>query len=53
MSRLTRALADLSAGLADGSLVPLVGRVFPLAEAAQAQDHVMTSRAVGKVVLTV
>ena len=47
------ALADLSAGLADGSLVPLVGRVFPLAEAAQAQDHVMTSRAVGKVVLTV
>lgn len=46
------ALADLSAKLAEGSLVPLVGREFPLAEAAQAQDHVMASRAVGKVVLT-
>ncbi len=45
------ALADLSAGLADGSLVPLVGRVFPLAEAAQAQDYVMNTRALGKVVL--
>nr|NLI49945.1 NADPH:quinone reductase [Propionibacterium sp.] len=47
------ALADLGTRLADGSLVPLVGRTFPLAEAARAQDHVMTSRALGKVVLAV
>jgi len=46
------ALDDLGARLADGSLVPLVGRSFPLAEAARAQDHVMTARALGKVVLT-
>lgn len=47
------ALGDLAAKLADGSLVPLVGREFPLADAAAAQDYVMTSKALGKVVLTV
>ena len=47
------ALGDLAAKLADGSLVPRVGREFPLAEAAAAQDYVMTSKALGKVVLTI
>lgn len=47
------ALGDLAAKLADGSLVPLVGREFPLADAAAAQDYVMTSKALGKVVLTI
>ena len=43
------ALGDLAAKLADGSLVPRVGREFPLAEAAAAQDYVCllyTSRCV-------
>jgi NADPH2:quinone reductase len=47
------AVADLARRLADGSLVPLVGRTFALADAGAAQDHVMTARALGKVVLEV
>lgn len=47
------ALDAITARLANGSLVPLVGKSFPLAEAGAAQDHVMTSKALGKVVLTV
>ncbi len=47
------AVADLARRLADGSLVPLVGRTFPLADAGAAQDHVLTARALGKVVLEV
>jgi NADPH:quinone reductase-like Zn-dependent oxidoreductase len=37
--------------LADGSLVPLVDRVFPLAEAAAALDHVRRPGKLGKVLL--
>lgn len=43
----------LARALACGELKPLVGREFPLAEAANAQDYVMSSKALGKVVLTV
>jgi NADPH2:quinone reductase len=39
------------AGLANGTLKPVVGREFPLAEAAKAQDAVMASGAHGKIVL--
>lgn len=42
------ALADL---LGAGGLIPKVGHVFPLADAAVAHDRLMTERAVGKVVL--
>lgn len=43
--------AALGAGLASGVLHPLIGRQFPLAEAAQAQELVMAPGARGKVIL--
>ena len=39
------------AGLANGTLKPVVGREFPLADAAKAQDAVMAPGARGKIVL--
>src|SRR5499427_10643047 len=41
----------MMAGLANGTLKPVVGREFPLAEAARAQDAVMAAGALGKIVL--
>lgn len=41
----------MMAGLANGTLKPVVGREFPLAEAAKAQDAVMAPGAHGKIVL--
>jgi NADPH2:quinone reductase len=38
-------------GLANGTLKPVVGKEFPLADAAKAQDAVMASGARGKIVL--
>jgi NADPH2:quinone reductase len=43
--------AGLRAGFADGTLAPVVGRRFPLAEAAEAQRAVLAAGAHGKVVL--
>jgi NADPH2:quinone reductase len=43
--------AALDAGLANGSLTPVVGREFPLAEASAAHEAVMQAGAYGKVVL--
>lgn len=43
--------AAIAAGLRDGSLHPVVGREFPLAEAPRAHQHVVERRALGKVVL--
>ena len=43
--------AALDAGLANGSLRPVVGREFPLAEAAAAHAAVMEPGAYGKIVL--
>ena len=43
--------AYMVAGLANGTLKPVVGREFPLADAAKAQDAVMASGAHGKIVL--
>jgi NADPH2:quinone reductase len=42
---------DLIAGLEAGVLVPVVGREFPLADAAKAHDQVMRPGAYGKIVL--
>src|SRR5438874_608323 len=39
----------MMAGLANGTLKPVVGREFPLADAAKAQDAVMASGARGKI----
>ncbi len=43
--------AALAAGLEKGSLQPVVGRTFPLAEAAKAHVQVMAPGAYGKIVL--
>jgi NADPH2:quinone reductase len=43
--------AALVAGLANGSLRPVVGQEFPLAEAAKAHHALMETRAYGKIVL--
>lgn len=43
--------ATLATGLADGSLRPVVGKEFPLAEASRAHEEVMKSGAAGKIVL--
>ena len=45
--------AALGAGLANGTLTPVIGREFPLDEAARAHEAVMTSGALGKIVLLV
>ena len=45
--------ADINKGLADGTLKPVVGRQFALADAAAAQEAVMQGGAYGKVVLVV
>ncbi len=41
----------MMAGLANGTLKPVVGKEFPLADAAKAQDAVMAAGAHGKIVL--
>jgi NADPH2:quinone reductase len=43
--------AYMVAGLANGTLKPVIGREFPLAEAGRAQDAVMENGALGKIVL--
>ncbi len=43
--------AALSAGLGNGTLKPVVGQEFPLAEAAAAHRRIMESGAYGKIVL--
>ena len=45
--------AALGAGLANGTLTPVIGREFPLAEGARAHEAVMASGALGKIVLLV
>lgn len=47
-----RTAEDLGPLLEDGRLRPLVGRVFPMAEAAAAQEYLRSGRHFGKVVLT-
>jgi NADPH2:quinone reductase len=44
-------LAAITAGLANGTLQPVVGREFPLAEAAAAHRAVLEPGAYGKIVL--
>jgi NADPH2:quinone reductase len=45
--------AALIAGLANGTLNPVVGREMTLADAAKAHEAVMQSGALGKTVLTI
>ena len=48
---IARAHAALHAGLESGTLRPVIGRQFPLAEASNAHDAVMAPGATGKVIL--
>ena len=43
--------AGLYAGMANGTLAPIVGKKIPLAEAARAHKEVLTSGAIGQIVL--
>ena len=43
--------AALGAGLANGTLTPVVGRELPLAEAARAHHDIMEKKAYGKIIL--
>jgi NADPH2:quinone reductase len=52
-SDLTEIHAAFVAGLGDGTLNPVIGREFPLSEAAKAHAAVMEAGALGKIVLTV
>jgi NADPH2:quinone reductase len=45
--------AALIAGLTNGTLNPVIGREFPLADAAKAHDALMQPGAIGKIVLVV
>jgi NADPH2:quinone reductase len=45
--------AAITAGLADGTLNPVVGREMPLADAARAHEAVMEPGALGKIVLAI
>ena len=45
--------AALVAGLENGTLRPVIGKQFPLAEAAQAHRAVMEPGAIGKIVLVI
>jgi NADPH2:quinone reductase len=49
--QLARAHAAIGAGLANGSLRPVIGREFPLAEAAAAHRSMMSPGASGKIIL--
>lgn len=48
----TEEFDELGERLANGTLVPVLDRTFPLSEAKQAIDHVMAGRAKGKTVIT-
>ncbi|MFJ4849593.1 MULTISPECIES: zinc-dependent alcohol dehydrogenase family protein [unclassified Streptomyces] len=51
--RLRRAVAFVNAGLADGSLAPVVDRTFDLADIAEAHGYMESGAQVGKIVVTV
>jgi len=50
-SELASIHAALVAGLENGTLLPVIGKEFPLVEAAQAHGAVMEPGALGKIVL--
>jgi NADPH2:quinone reductase len=52
-STLSEIHAALYAGLDNGTLCPVIGREFPLAQAAEAHRAIMAPGAMGKIVLTV
>jgi NADPH:quinone reductase-like Zn-dependent oxidoreductase len=51
--RLREGKAFVNAGLADGSLKPLIAKIFPLGEIVEAHRYLESNQQVGKVVVTV
>jgi NADPH:quinone reductase-like Zn-dependent oxidoreductase len=51
--RLRRAVAFVNAGLADGSLAPVIDRTFDLADIVEAHRYMESGAQVGKIVITV
>ena len=47
----TKMYLEIAAGLEKGSLRPIIGKTFPLAEAAQAHRAVLAPGAYGKIIL--
>lgn len=51
--RMRRATAFIASGLRTGSLTPVVDRLFPLEEIAEAHRHMESGTQFGKIVVTV
>jgi NADPH2:quinone reductase len=49
--RTARAMENLTAGFADGTYAPVIDRVFPLAEVADAYRHMEANRQIGKIIV--
>jgi len=49
--RTERALANLGAGFANGTYVPVIDRVFPLADVADAYRHMAGNQQIGKIIV--
>ena len=49
--RTARALANINAGFENGTYVPVIDRVFPLAQAADAYRHMASNQQVGKIIV--
>ena len=52
-ARLEKAMAFVHAGLADGSLKPIIAKTFPLEEIVEAHRYLESNQQIGKVVVTV
>ena len=52
-ARLDKAKAFINAGLADGSLKPIIAKTFPLSEIVEAHRYLESNQQIGKVVVTV
>ena len=50
--RTSRALANLGAGFENGTYVPVIDRVFPLAEVADAYQHMAGNQQIGKIIVS-
>lgn len=49
--RTARALANLNAGFENGTYVPVIDRVFPLADVAEAYRHMAGNQQIGKIIV--
>lgn len=52
-ARLSRGVAFVERGLADGALAPIIARVFPLDQIVEAHRYLESNEQIGKIVVTV